>query len=171
MTWEKFVDTRFFELSSTAFAIVLFFVINSISRNLIEKQARKHGLDRSRSVYTKKFFGITWFLLLLVSLGFIWEISFAGLFASFFAIAGVALFANWSILSNVTSSVILFFYYPFKIGSRIRILDGGDNSVEGIVKDITFFAIQIQTDEGDSVSFPNNVAMQKAIMQIGNDKA
>lgn len=169
MKWENIIDTRFFELSSTTVAILLFFVINSISRNIIEKQAKKHGLDRSRSVYTKKFFGITWFLLLLVSLGFIWEISFAGLFASFFAIAGVALFANWSILSNITSSVILFFYYPFKIGSRIRIIDG-DNSVEGIVKDITFFSILVETDKNHLVSFPNNLAMQKAISQLSMEE-
>jgi MscS family membrane protein len=94
-----------------------------------------------------------------------WNVSFKGVFASFFAVAGIALFASWSILSNITASVILFFNFPFKIGSRIRIMDL-DDSVEGVVKDITFFAILIEIDNGGLVSFPNNMAIQKAIVHV-----
>ena len=37
--------------------------------------------------------------------------------SSIFAIIGVALFAQWSILSNITASFIIFFNFPYKIGS------------------------------------------------------
>jgi small-conductance mechanosensitive channel len=78
-------------------------------------------------------------------------------------VAGVALFAQWSILSNITASVILFFSFPFKIGSKIEIMDD-KNSVTGIVEDITFFVIQIRTTNGNMVSYPNNLAIQKGII-------
>ena len=101
-------------------------------------------------------------------LGIIWEVSFKGLsfyFASIFTIVGVALFANWSILSNITTSIILFFNYSFKIGSEIQIMDK-DDSVQGTIVDITFFSIQILTKEGDVISYPNNIAIQKPIKLI-----
>jgi small-conductance mechanosensitive channel len=58
-------------------------------------------------------------------------------FGTFFTVTGVALFAQQSILSNVTASVILLFNLPFKSGSRIKIMDD-KNSVTGIVEGITF---------------------------------
>ncbi|WP_341226112.1 mechanosensitive ion channel family protein [uncultured Arcticibacterium sp.] len=167
MDLEKIINSRFFEFSISVAAILIFIVLRVISRSLIRKQEKKHGLDRARSIYANKFFDITWLAFLLLAFGFIWNVSFKGIFASFFAVAGVALFASWSMLSNITASVLLFFNFPFKIGSKIKIMDG-DNSVTGIVKDITFFAIQIQIENGDLVSYPNNVAIQKPIIQMTN---
>ncbi|CAM1369554.1 Mechanosensitive ion channel protein MscS (fragment) [Tenacibaculum xiamenense] len=46
-----------------------------------------------------------------------------GLFASsILAILGVGIFAQWSILSNLTASVILFFHHLMHIGDTIKIL-------------------------------------------------
>lgn len=165
MNMQKFIDGRFFEFASSLAALLIFFVLRAISSNLIRKQASRHGLDKSRTLYTNKFFNTLWLITFLLGLGFIWNVSFKEIFFSFFAIAGVALFANWSILSNITASVILFFNFPFKIGSRITIKDK-DDSVTGEVKDITFFAILIKTADGNLVSYPNNVAITKAIVQL-----
>jgi small-conductance mechanosensitive channel len=165
MDIQKLLDSRFFEFSLSAIAIVVFLVLRAFTRKLIRRQEKKHGLDKARSIYANKFFDITWFVVLLFAFGLIWNVSFKGLFASFFAVAGVALFATWSMLSNITASVLLFFNFPFKIGSRITIMDK-DDSVTGIVKDITFFAIQMEQENGDLVSYPNNVAIQKPIVHI-----
>jgi MscS family membrane protein len=169
MNLEKIFDGLLFELSETAIALIIFIVVRTITDGIIRKQARKHDLDSARTLYTRKFFDVIWMLLLLVAMGFIWNFSFKETFASFFAVAGVALFASWSILSNITASVLLFFNFPFKIGSRIKIMDK-DDSVVGIVKDITFFSIQIESDEGDLISYPNNVAIQKGIVQLKENK-
>jgi MscS family membrane protein len=165
MELQKLLDSRLFEFTLSAIAIVGFIIIRAFTRKLIRRQERKHELDRARSIYANKFFDITWIAVLLLAFGIIWDVSFKGLFASFFAVAGVALFATWSMLSNITASVLLFFNFPFKIGSRITVMDK-DDSVTGVVKDITFFAIQIEQDNGDLVSYPNNVAIQKAIIQL-----
>lgn len=99
-------------------------------------------------------------------IGLVWDISFKGLsvyFISFFTVAGIGLFAAWSILSNITAAVILFFYFPYKIGSKIRILDG-DNTVEGMIYDLTLFTLLIKNEEGKIVTYPNNLVLQKAIV-------
>ena len=68
-------------------------------------------MDDSQRVYANKFFNFTLAILLFIILGIVWDISVKGLsvyFASVFAVVGVALFAQWSIISNVTASIILY---------------------------------------------------------------
>ncbi len=161
-------QTRFVELGLTVFFLLFFIIVRAIVRKVISLHTTRFDLDLSRKKYANKFFNFVWSLLFLVVLGIIWDVSVRGLsiyFASFFTVAGVALFATWSMLSNITASVILFFNFPFKIGSKITIMDK-DNSVTGTVLDITFFCIQLLTEEGDLVSYPNNMAIQKSIKQF-----
>lgn len=155
-------------ISLVAFMVLL--GVREISRIIIRNHAKKYELDDSQRVYANKFFNFTLAILLFILLGIVWDISVKGLsvyFASIFAVVGVALFAQWSIISNVTASIILFFNSPFKIGSRIRIMDK-DDSVEGRVHDITFFNIHIETDQGLIISYPNNLALQRPIVLMSD---
>ena len=155
-------------ISLVAFMVLL--GVREISRIIIRNHAKKYELDDSQRVYANKFFNFTLAILLFILLGIVWDISVKGLsvyFASVFAVVGVALFAQWSIISNVTASIILFFNSPFKIGSRIRIMDK-DDSVEGRVHDITFFNIHIETDQGLIISYPNNLALQRPIVLMSD---
>ena len=143
-------------------------VINRVASRLIKRYGRKHDLGLARVVYTIKYFRFVIFIFCLMLLGIIWDISFEGLsvyFLSFFTVAGIALFAAWSILSNITAGIILFFYFPYRIGDRIRIMDG-DNSVEGIIFDLNMFSVIIKNDEGQKVTYPNNLALQKGIIHL-----
>ena len=85
------------------------------------------------------------------------------------AVIGVAFFAQWSILSSITSSFILFFYHPIRIGHRIKIIDKDYNWV-GEVKNITAFYFFIETDEGEYISLPNSLVMQKGLEILGKEK-
>ena len=101
----------------------------------------------------------------------VWNVSFKGLsiyFASIFTVIGVAFFAQWSILSNVTASIILFFNYSYKIGNKIKVIDG-ENSVTGTVMDIDLFQLRIKVESGEIVSYPNNLIIQKPSMLL-NEK-
>ena len=160
------LEDLYVKIGITLAAIVVVFIVREVSRIIIRKHAEKYELDDSQRIYANKFFNFTLSIILFIVLGIIWDISVKGLsvyFASVFAVVGVALFAQWSIISNITASIILFFNSPFKIGSRIRIMDK-DDSVEGKVHDITFFNIHIETDEGIIISYPNNLALQRPIM-------
>jgi MscS family membrane protein len=164
------MENRYFELGITLVVIIVLLLIRTLFRVIIKKHAEKYDLDIGQRKYANKFFNFVFSILLFVLLGIIWDVSVKGLsiyFASFFTVVGVALFANWSILSNITSSIILFFNSPFKIGSTLTIMDK-DDSVTGVVLDITFFSIQIQTADGDIISYPNSLAMQKPIKHVVN---
>ena len=86
--------------------------------------------------------------------------------SSILAVLGVGFFASWSILSNITASVILFFNHPIRIGDRIRILDK-DFNLTGEIKDITSFFLFLKTDEGENISLPTSLIMQKGIEILG----
>lgn len=164
----KNTDNLSIQLTVTLVLVVMYLILSRIFTNLIRKFGRKHKIALARVTYTSKYFRFLLMLVFLLILGITWNISFQGLsvyFISFFTVAGVGLFANWSMLSNITAAVILFFYFPYRIGNRIRVVDG-DNSVEGTVVDLNMFSIVIKNEDGKRVTYPNNLAMQKAIVMI-----
>ncbi|MFV0469058.1 MAG: mechanosensitive ion channel domain-containing protein, partial [Dysgonomonas sp.] len=88
--------------------------------------------------------------------------------SSIFAVIGVALFAQWSILSNITAGVILFFSTPFRIGDEIHILDK-DTPIDATIEDISTFHTYLRTNRGESIVIPNSLFLQK-IVSVGEQK-
>ena len=86
-------------------------------------------------------------------------------FSSFMAILGIALFAQWSLLSNITASIILFINHPAKIGDKIAVLDK-DYPLTGKIRDIGAFFLILKTDEGEIVTIPNSLILSKMIQII-----
>jgi small-conductance mechanosensitive channel len=82
-------------------------------------------------------------------------------------VVGVALFAQWSILSNITSGIILLFSFPFKIGDYIRIHDK-DFPIEAEIDDIRAFHTLLKTRDGEIITYPNTLLLQKGISIIKN---
>ncbi|MCR9249417.1 MAG: mechanosensitive ion channel family protein [bacterium] len=161
-------QTHFIQYLFTIGLILLFVIIRELIMKIISRHTRLNSIAKSRELYVKKLISLTTLLSFATLIGMIWEISFQGLsiyFASIFTVVGVGLFATWSILSNLTASVILFFFFPHRIGKRIKILDG-ENSVEGKIIDITLFYLKIETIEGNHFSYPNNLAIQKPVLQL-----
>ena len=162
-----FLDKNLVQLTISVVLIMLFLIVRIVLLKLIKRRAKKHEMQYSREAYVKKLIDIALILLLISIIGMVWEISLKGLsiyFASVFTVVGVGLFATWSVLSNLTASVILFFFFPYRIGEKIKIVDK-DIAVEGLVIDITLFYIKIKTEEGQIISYPNNLAIQKPIQQ------
>ena len=158
----------YLQISITAALVLLFFITRAVTNKIIVKHALGKDIGKARIFQIKKYFNFIWIVLFATLIVITWDVSFQWLsvyFASFFAVAGIALFASWSMLSNITASVILYFNYPFRIGSNVKILDG-ENSVTGMVTDITLFSIKIKTPDGNLVNYPNNLAIQKPIIQI-----
>lgn len=78
---------------------------------------------------------------------------------------GIAFFAQWSLLSNITSGLLLFFNHPVKIGDTIKIFDK-DYPLEGEVTDLTYFFVHLKTDEGEIITIPNSILLQKSVSVI-----
>ncbi len=88
--------------------------------------------------------------------------------SSAFAVLGVALFAQWSILSNITASVLIFFGFPYRLGDRIRVVEPGDEVIEGEVMDINLFCITVKKDNQDIITYPNNLLLQRPVIRINS---
>ncbi|WP_339132679.1 MAG: mechanosensitive ion channel domain-containing protein [Candidatus Electrothrix sp. GW3-4] len=148
-------------------SLVSYFVIMAMIAPIIARYGARQRFLEKRIIYIKKFFVFLLFSVLFVVIALIWGFDIRGVLiftSSFFAVVGVALFASWSVLSNITSGIIIFFSFPYRIGHKVKIIDG-DSSVSGEIIDMTLFHIQIKDAEGNEVFYPNNLIIQKPVMK------
>ncbi|MCB0374314.1 MAG: mechanosensitive ion channel family protein [Sinomicrobium sp.] len=160
------------ELIQSIIAFAALLLLGFILKKGVRKVGKTSLLNHTRTMLIIKYVDAFTTIAILTSAGFIWSVNFTDIsliFSSVFAVLGVALFAQWSILSNVTSGVILFFSFPFKIGDRIEIMDSGFPS-EAVIEDIRAFHIHLRTDEGRLITYPNNLLLQKGVIVINNSK-
>jgi len=156
------------QLLWTGIIFIIYLIVRAVFYKIVNQRALTFNFDETRSIYIRKTIKVTILMVTLIFIGIVWEISFEGLsiyIASFITIIGVGLFATWSIVSNITASVILFFFFPLKLGSKVKIVDG-DNSAEGVVLGLSLFSIQIQGKDGNTIYYPNNMAIQKSIVHL-----
>lgn len=166
------LPTVYFQAGFTVLLIIIYTVGTLFIKKAIRARSEKNKFKISRQKYTTKFFNFVWAIIILTLIAIAWDVSFKGLsiyFASIFTVIGVAFFAQWSILSNITSAIILFFEHSFKIGNDIRIIDG-ENSITGKIVDIRPFHFVLKTKEGELVSYPNNLIIQKPVMLLKKDR-
>ncbi|MFL1896332.1 mechanosensitive ion channel domain-containing protein [Aquimarina sp. 2-A2] len=160
------------ELVYTLALICLSIAIILITKRAIKKFTFVRAIEVNRR---KVIFNLAYLLTYLITgtiLAIIWGVDikqFSVFISSILAVLGVGFFAQWSILSNLTSSVILFFNHPVRIGDRVRILDK-DFDWTGIVQDITGFYFFMQTDKGENISLPNSLVMQKGIQILDKEE-
>ncbi|WP_298479912.1 mechanosensitive ion channel domain-containing protein [uncultured Maribacter sp.] len=163
-----------FELLATITTIVVFIILKFIITKLVRKTGRKNNIVKARSRLVNKYISIILYFLVAGLLTFVWGVNLkevAVLFSSIFAILGIALFAQWSILSNVTAGVILFFAYPFKIGDTVKILDKDlDSDGPYLIEDIKAYHVTLRKKSGELLVYPNSLMMQKAISLLNEEK-
>lgn len=153
------------QIIATIITLVIFLIIRMIIRYLVIKLGKSNGINIARVRLINRYTTVTLFFIFVLAESFIFKIKtsdIALVFSSMFAVIGVALFAVWSILSNVTSGVIMFFSFPYKVGDKIAIHDK-DFPLQAIIEDIRAFQIHLRLDNGDLVTYPNNLLLQKAV--------
>jgi len=122
---------------------------NFLKRTRLERSRRKMAI-RAVQLFTT----ITAIILLTGVWGFKQnEIAF---FASTILTAlGIAFFAQWSLLSNITSSILIFFNHPIKLGDRVKVLHK-DYNYEGEVTEMNYFFVHLKTDNNELITIPNS---------------
>lgn len=156
------------EIVQSLIAISIIFVIRIIASILIRRFSLRKNKVAKRGKLIMKY--LDFFLIVITSfvMIFIWGINFKdlGLVASsIFAVIGVGFFAQWSVLSNLTSGVILFFTLPYKIGDRIKIHDK-DFPIIAKIEDIKAFHMNLVTEDGGLHTYPNNLILQKGVTLV-----
>lgn len=90
---------------------------------------KKFGFQKRRFIIINKIISVIVYASVIIIISFIWvdENQLIYFISSFLTILGIAFFAQWSILSNITAGLILFVNYPVKIGDEITILEKDNN--------------------------------------------
>ncbi len=133
------------------------FIYRTIAATMLKEEMNRRAMV---------VFHILLFLLLVVVLSIIWGIDIKGLLvlaSSMIAVVGVALFAAWSLLSNITAFFILLGQRNFAQGVTVRIVDGS-NYVEGKVIEVNLFSTVLQTSNGEQVMYPNNLIVSRPVI-------
>ena len=167
----NFFKTYQYELILTLVVFVIAIILKFILHAALRKIGRKSGINDARINLINRYTTVTLVLIALLVEAFIFGAEPKDLslvFSSVFAVIGIALFAIWSILSNITSGVIMFFSFPYKVGDKIKIHDK-DFPIEAIIEDIRAFQLHLRQDNGDLVTYPNNLILQKAVTLVEKD--
>lgn len=155
-------------ITETVLLLLAVLVARTTAMVAITRIARQLSYRASRVVTVRKLISVIAFVIFLGGVFSIWGVERSELVffaSSMLTILGIAFFAQWSMLSNVTSTLIIFFSHPAGIGDRIRVLDN-DFRIEGTIRDIGLLFTIVQTPEGDIVSIPNNVFTQKIVSRL-----
>ncbi|ARV11556.1 mechanosensitive ion channel family protein [Gilvibacter sp. SZ-19] len=149
----------------TAIVLALLFIAVFLGRHFLRRFSVMKSLDGNRRKVVLNLHYILVYSLAAVFLAVVWGVQledFTVFISSILAVLGVGFFAQWSILSNLTASVILFFNHPVRIGDRIKVIDK-DYNWTGVVTDITGFYLYMTTDTGEYLTLPNTLVLQKGI--------
>jgi small-conductance mechanosensitive channel len=166
-----FIEQFKSEIIETILVLTLVIGGRFFINKLFIKASERLQLQKSRGIIIKKIVNGALFFAGLIILFLIWGVDkkeLAVFFSSFIAILGIALFAQWSMLSNITSSIFLFIYHPAKIGDKIAIVDK-ENPMEGKITDIGAFFIIVKTENGQIVTIPNSLIFQKMVQIMPED--
>ncbi|MCC8144231.1 MAG: mechanosensitive ion channel family protein [Tannerellaceae bacterium] len=153
------------QLIATGIALLIISVSKFLSRKLINRYGVLLQKSEIRRRQIKQLISIILNILFIIVLAIIWGVQPHNLLiglSSIFTVIGVAFFAQWSILSNVTAGIIMFFNSTFRLGDRIRILDK-DMPIEATIEHIHAFYTHIRTSDGEEIVIPNNIFLQKIV--------
>jgi small-conductance mechanosensitive channel len=150
----------------TAILIAFVIIVKLFAGKAVNRILVRLENDLKRKKITMRIINLFSLIFMIIGLAAIWNIDRSQLMVfitSLITVLGIAFFAQWSILSNITSSLILFFNHPVKIGQRIRVLDK-EYEIEGKLIDISFYFLYIKTDADELVTIPTSVALQKTLI-------
>lgn len=132
------------------------FIYRTIAATMLKEEMNRRAMV---------VFHILLFLLLVVVLSIVWGFDIKGLLvlaSSMIAVAGVALFAAWSLLSNITAFFILLGQKAFAQGRTVKIVDGG-HAIEGTIEEVNLFSTTLRTKDGECVVYPNNLVVSRPV--------
>lgn len=153
------------QILESLIAVTIYFVLYLIIKTTINNTLKHTPLQRDRRKIIVKGLHLFTTIVLAILLSGIWgfkQNEIAAFASTILTALGIAFFAQWSLLSNITSSLILFFNHPLKLGDTIKVLDK-DCPFEGEITELTYFFVHLKTTSGEIITIPNAQILQKSI--------
>lgn len=168
-----FLDANLIKIIGTVVTIVFYPIVRYPLNKLVAKYSDIASISRTKMLITKRTLNVVLGITFVIVVVTIWGVHPQNILltlSSIFAVIGVAFFAQWSVLSNVTSGFILFFSLRLKIGDTIKILDK-DFPIVAEVEDIKSFYIYLRGEDCQRYIYPNNLLLQKGISIVKREKS
>jgi len=159
------METYKIQIVESLIVVLGYIIVQYITKRYVNNSLKQVHLQRGRRKMIIKAAQLLTFLSAVILLSAIWGLrqnEIAVFVGTVLTALGIAFFAQWSLLSNVTSSLLLFFNHPVKIGDTIRVLDK-DYPFEGEVSDLTYFFVYLKTSQGEIITIPNSLILQKSV--------
>ncbi|HRP09368.1 MAG TPA: mechanosensitive ion channel family protein [Gemmatimonadales bacterium] len=149
------------------------FLLQLLARRLVAKVVRTYRLQAEFAIVTRRVTGFiiyaTALLLILERLGVSGSVLWTA-FTGFAAVAAVAFFAAWSVLSNLFCTMLILTTRPFRRRDRIEVLESADKpGFGGRVRDIRLVYTVIEELDRDGnpagtiLRIPNNMFFQRTL--------
>ena len=162
------METYKIQIIETIVVLAVYIITHYITKIVVNNTLKQTHLQRGRRKIIIKAVHLLSFLTAIILLSAIWGLKqneIAVFVGTILTALGIAFFAQWSLLSNITSSILLFFNHPIKIGDTIKVLDK-DYPFEGDVSDLTYFFVVLKTEQGEIITIPNSLLLQKSVSII-----
>lgn len=156
------------QIIETIVVILGYFTAYYTTKIFINNSLKQTHLQRGRRKMIIKAVHLVSFLAASIFLSAIWGLKqneIAVFVGTLLTALGIAFFAQWSLLSNVTSSLLLFFNHPVKIGDTLKVLDK-EYPFEGEVTDLTYFFVHLESANGEIITIPNSLLLQKSVSVV-----
>jgi small-conductance mechanosensitive channel len=141
--------------------IILYFIFKIVINNFLKK-TRLERSRRKMAIRAVQLFSTLTATILLTGVWGFQQSEIAWFASTILTALGIAFFAQWSLLSNITSSILIFFNHPVKLGDHIKVLHK-DYHYEGEVTEMNYFFIHIKTENNEVITIPNSHFFSKFI--------
>ncbi len=159
----EWAATNSIRVGASLASLALYILITRYAFPRIERGVAqgKFKSDATLKAFTvvRLFSGIVTFAALLA----IWGFDFSGLLlitTSIITLTGIALFASWSILSNITAYIVLLMHNSYRRGNFVRVIDA-DNYIEGYIAEVNVFNTRLITEARETILYPNNLMISR----------
>jgi small-conductance mechanosensitive channel len=159
-------------LAEAALILAVAWLLNRLLRGGVKRLCDRYELPPELVIGARRLFGIVVYVaagvLILRRMGVSGAVLWTAL-TGFIAVAAVAFFAAWSVLSNIFCALLIVTTRPFRLHDEIELLEDGEKpGLKGRVVDINFLYTTLQeTDTGGGhrhgtmLQIPNSQFFQK----------
>ena len=145
-------------------------LINRALRRLsLSLQPRLHLPSETLVLLTRLPSSLLWLCAGLLVLE-LWGVSVTGVWAvlaSAAAVVGVGFLAVWTIVSNITASLFLGIWHPFRLGEVVEVLP---EQLGGRVIDRNLMFTVLREASGATLQIPNNLFFQKMFLVSASEE-
>lgn len=153
-----------FQFIETVTAVVVFLTLKFTLRYFVGQMAVASYFKIAERKDILKLINLILLILFFIIVVAIWSVKQENILifaSSLLTVFGVAMFAEMSILSNVTAYLILFFQHPLKINDTIIFAHEG-TEIQGELIDITYFFAFIKTKDRGILTIPNALLIKSS---------